>query len=143
MRRRAMGSVRRMLPALVTIALGAGLLAGAPLESGQPAASAAIFDAVKARDMVKVRALLETDAALVGATDDTSRTPLHWAARGTSHPVLALLVEKGARLDVVDRGGLAALHSLASRGDMLGTGAGDELRESAGPCNRIPLTGTS
>ena len=46
-------------------------------------------------DAAKVKALIEADPALVAAKDDTDRTPLHWAARGTNHAVLAVLVEKG------------------------------------------------
>jgi ankyrin repeat protein len=120
MTRREIGPVRVMLAAFVTTALGTGLLAGSRPEACQPAAINVLFDAVKTGDVTRVQALIESDPALVKATDATGRTPLHWAARGTSRPVLALLVEKGADVNALDRGGLAPIHSLAARGDTQG-----------------------
>lgn len=113
-------TLRGGLPLLLTAALGTALLSAASLQQGLSAGAAPIVDAVRAGDEAKVKALIEADPALVAARDETDRTPLHWAARGTSHAVLAVLVAKGADLNALDRGGLAPLHSLASRGDIAG-----------------------
>lgn len=120
MTRRTTTWLRGGLPLLLTAALGTALLTAASLQQGLSAGAAGIVDAVRAGDAAKVKALIEADPALVAAKDDTDRTPLHWAARGTSHAVLAVLVEKGADLNALDRGGIAPIHSLASRGDTAG-----------------------
>jgi hypothetical protein len=70
--------------ALVVVATGLTGLASAPPQNPQPAGDAAIFSAVKADDVAKVKTLVETEPGLVRTRDDTGRTPLHWAARGAS-----------------------------------------------------------
>jgi ankyrin repeat protein len=82
--------------------------------------AAEIHEAVKTGSLAGVRAAIEKDPAQVNAKDESGRTPLHWAARGTSNEVLAYLVEKGAVLDALDGTGTAPLHSLASRGNVEG-----------------------
>jgi len=74
-----------------------------------------IFDAVKADDLAKVRALVEADSQLVHAKDTDGRTGLHWACRGVHFEMLKYLVEKGAEVNAQDHDGTAPLHSLASR----------------------------
>jgi len=106
--------------ALVIVALGLTELASAPPQNPQPAGPSAIFSAVKADDVAKVKTLVDAEPGLVRARDDTGRTPLHWAARGGSVSMLALLVDKGAEVNAVDRGGSAPLHSLASAGNTEG-----------------------
>ncbi len=82
--------------------------------------AAGIHEAVKAGDLTAVRSLIDKDPGLVNARDETGRSPLHWAARGTDIEVLEYLVEKGADLNFPDNNGTAPLHSLASRGNAEG-----------------------
>ncbi|MBM3790141.1 MAG: hypothetical protein FJW35_07285 [Acidobacteria bacterium] len=74
-----------------------------------------IFDAVKANDPAKVKALVQADSQLVHAKDADGRTPLHRACEGVHFEVLRFLVEKGADVNAQDNVGTAPLHSLASR----------------------------
>ncbi|MGB2885066.1 MAG: ankyrin repeat domain-containing protein, partial [Dehalococcoidia bacterium] len=74
-----------------------------------------IFDAVKANDLAKVKALVEVNSQLVNTKDASGRTPLHWACRGVHYEVLKFLVEKGADINAKDNDGIAPLHSLTSR----------------------------
>jgi hypothetical protein len=106
--------------ALVIVALGLTELASAPPQNPQPAGPSAIFSAVKADDVAKVKTLVDAEPGLVRTRDDAGRTPLHWAVRGASVSMLALLVDKGAEVNAVDRGGSAPLHSLASAGNAEG-----------------------
>lgn len=102
-----------MRPVLTFLAL-ALLLAAAP------ASAADIHDAVKAGDAAAVRAIVEKDPARLNARDETGRTPLHWAALGTSAEILEYLVERGADLGAVDTNGQAAVHILARDGKLPG-----------------------
>ena len=104
--------------AVLVVMLGVAVAGHAGI--GRMAGPAEIHDAVKAGDVSKVKALLDADPALVRARDEVGRTPLHWAARGTSLPILTLVVEKGAEVNAVDNGGIAPLHSLASQGNLDG-----------------------
>jgi len=106
--------------ALMVVGLGLSALASAPPQSPQPGGDAAIFSAVKADDVAKVKTLVDAEPGLVGARDDTGRTPLHWAARGIGISMLALLIDRGADVNAVDRGGNAPIHSLASAGNTEG-----------------------
>jgi ankyrin repeat protein len=90
-------------------------LAGISLAAAIPAVE--IHEAVKTGNLAGVKSAIEKDPAQVNAKDETGRTPLHWAARGTNNEVLAYLVEKGADLNALDNNGTAPLHSLASRGN--------------------------
>ncbi len=74
-----------------------------------------IFDAVKANDAAKVKALVEANPRWVQAKDASGRTPLHWACLGVHYDVLKMLVEKGADINAQDNDGIAPLHSLASK----------------------------
>ncbi|MDH4271604.1 MAG: ankyrin repeat domain-containing protein, partial [Candidatus Aminicenantes bacterium] len=80
-----------------------------------------IFDAVKANDLAKVKALVEANPQLVNATDPDGRTPLHWACRGVHYELLKFLVEKGADVNAQDNDEIAPLHSLASKAHAEGT----------------------
>lgn len=59
-----------------------------------------IFDAVKANDVAKVKALVEKDASLVGLADVAGNTPLHLAAKTGSLEMIELLLLKGADINV-------------------------------------------
>jgi ankyrin repeat protein len=113
-----MNRARLLIPALLAMA-GFSVVVSA----------AEIHEAVKAGDLPRVRAVVAKDPAQLNAKDDGGRTPLHWAARGSSLEVLAYLVEKGADPNVKDNLGSAPLHSVASAGNtegvklLLSTGA--------------------
>ncbi len=104
--------------------------------------AAEIHEAVKAGNLAAVKAVLEKDPGQINAKDETGRTPLHWAARGTNNEVLTYLVDQGASLDVLDNNGTAPLHSLASRGNaegiraLLAKGADIEIQS---PDKNTPL----
>jgi ankyrin repeat protein len=80
-----------------------------------------IFDAVKANDLAKVKALVEANSQLVNAKDTDGRTPLHWACRGVHYELLKFFVEKGADVNAQDNDDIAPLHSLASKAHAEGT----------------------
>jgi len=75
-----------------------------------------IHEAARAGDLAKVKAIVEKEPGLVGAKDETGRTPLHWACRGVHVEVVKYLVERGADVNALDRSSIAPLHSIASRG---------------------------
>ncbi len=104
--------MRKTLLGIACLAVLAGLAASL--------SAAEIHEAVKAGNLAAVKALIEKDPGQIKAKDETGRTPLHWAARGTNNEILAYLVEKGAGLDALDDAGTAPLHSLASRGNVEG-----------------------
>jgi ankyrin repeat protein len=79
-----------------------------------------IHEAAGAGDLATVRALVAKSPDLANAKDESGRTPLHWAARGTNAELLAYLVEKGADVNALDNNGTAPLHSVASRGNVDG-----------------------
>ncbi len=97
-----------------------------------------IHDAAKAGDLAKVKAIIEREPGLIGAKDETGRTPLHWACRGVHVDVVKYLVERGADVNAQDRSSITPLHSVASRGHLeaarvlVGAGAGLEARTAAG-----------
>ncbi len=61
-----------------------------------------IFDAVKANDLAKVKALVEKDTSLVNLKDAAGNTPLHQAAITGSVPTVEYLLSKGAEIDSVN-----------------------------------------
>jgi ankyrin repeat protein len=58
-----------------------------------------IFDAVKADDLAKVKALVEKDASLVSSKDVAGNTPLHRAAIIGSTAMVEYLLSKGADIN--------------------------------------------
>lgn len=75
-----------------------------------------IIKAAKAGDIAAVRALLEADAALVGARDTDESTPLHCAAWKGHAEVAALLLDFGADVNAInanDHWGNTPLHAAA------------------------------
>lgn len=93
-----------------------------------PAPSQEIFEAVKADDLSKVRALVEADPLLLQARDENGLTPLHWACREVHEEVLTYLVARKADVNAKDAegntpliyaaqsGGLAAVRRLMDHG---------------------------
>ena len=57
--------------------------------------AAAMLQAVRDGDVSAVKRLLSEDPALVRATDDHLKTPLHWAAEHDHHDVAEMLISAG------------------------------------------------
>ena len=75
-----------------------------------------IIEASKAGDLAAVKSVLEGASHLVDTTDETGRTPLHWAARGVHVEVLSYLIDAGADVNSQDVNLVTPLHSICSRG---------------------------
>ncbi len=94
-----------------------------------------IFDAVKKNDTALVKSLLEKEASLANAKDESGRTPLHWAVR--SNPInielMKLLIDKGADVNAADSGKSIPLHRVAaSRVEVRGCKEAAELLIASG-----------
>ena len=83
-----------------------------------------IFTACAVKDTALIKQLLQQDATFVSATDETGKTPLHWActnrfANGTrdEQRVVALLVEHGAKMETLDAYGVSPLRQSLLYGD--------------------------
>jgi len=75
-----------------------------------------IIKAAKAGDVLKVKALLETDASMVEARDKDGSTPLHCACWKGHLEVAALLVHYGADVNAQNQNehwGTTPLHAAA------------------------------
>jgi ankyrin repeat protein len=77
-----------------------------------------IHEAAKSGDLAKIKALIEKTPGLIGAKDETGRTPLHWACRGVHIDAVKYLIERGADVNARDNNGIAPLHSVASKGHL-------------------------
>jgi ankyrin repeat protein len=88
-----------------TILIGCLLLAAAIHVNAQE-----IFEAVKANDLGKVKALLEKDASLLRVKDSNGSTPLHSASMTGAVAVAEILVSMGADINAQDGRGYTSLH---------------------------------
>jgi ankyrin repeat protein len=96
-----------------------GFLANMEEEPRDVSAGAhAIFDAVRAGDLARVRELLDGDPQLAHATDENNSTPLHHAAARGRAEVAALLLERGADIDAREEDGETPLHYAAWRSQL-------------------------
>ena len=90
------------------------------------------FDAVRAGDIDRVRAMLASDKSLARARDEHGATALHQAAFDGRRELMELLLEHGADINARDRrydatpGGWA-LHYLRERGGLLAIEIEDAL----------------
>ena len=75
-----------------------------------------IFNAVRADDLAKVKALVGKDLSLVGLKDANDNTPLHIAAEIGSTSSAEYLIAKGSRLDEKNKDGNNPLHVAALSG---------------------------
>jgi len=100
--------------------LSAGFLAGLAALAlfTAPAWPAEIHEAAKGGDLALVVNLLEKDPALINASDEAGRTPLHWACRGVHIEVVKFLAGRGADVNARDANGVSPLHSVSSRGNV-------------------------
>src|SRR5436190_23955214 len=98
----------RRIGGLILLALG---LAGA----APGAERATLADAVEQRDKARVHMLLKTGVDVNAAQSDGT-TALHWAAYHDDAETAALLVRAGARVNAVNRYGLAPLSVAGSGG---------------------------
>jgi uncharacterized protein len=73
------------------------------------AADLRLIDAVKARDLARVRTLL-TETVDVNARQGDGATALHWAVHRDEAAVVDLLIAAGAKADVSDDTGATPLH---------------------------------
>jgi len=103
----------------LTLALAVTLLRGqafgaAPSQTNQAGPPAAIHAAAQAGNLQALQALVEADAKLVGARDESGRTPLHVAAGGGRADVAAYLIARGAEVNAADNNSWTPLHSAAA-----------------------------
>ncbi len=120
---------------LGTLALAAGLASwqapGAPagfadrtgpyLGEKPPGLAPAVFEqdgtihgAARAGDLAAVRALIERDARLAGARDESGRTPLQVAAGSGRVDVASFLITRGADVTATDNNAWTPLHAAAA-----------------------------
>jgi ankyrin repeat protein len=78
--------------------------------------AAVMLHAVRDGDLSAVKRLLSEDPALVRATDDHLKTPLHWAAEHDHHEVATLLLYAGADVEATTSWGATPLDWAATMG---------------------------
>ena len=69
-----------------------------------------IHTAAKKGDVGQVKLLLSGNPALVRAPANDGKTPLHFAAAGTTMALATFILDKGADVKAVDANGLTPLH---------------------------------
>ncbi|MCK5850733.1 MAG: ankyrin repeat domain-containing protein [Kiritimatiellae bacterium] len=75
-----------------------------------------IHDAIEAQNIAKVRSLLASNKAMAAEPDKNGAMPLHLAARLNNAIILNLLVDAGARVDVLTANGRTALQVAVDNG---------------------------
>lgn len=76
-----------------------------------------IFDAVKNKDLGKVKSLLKKDASLVSLKDNSGNTPLHIAVINASVKIADYLLTKGADINAVNNQMNTPLHEAVNNGN--------------------------
>lgn len=71
---------------------------------------ALVLDAARRGDVSKVARLLRIQMNLISCADVDGKTPLHWAALGSSKDVVELLLANSAEVNAKDCNGDTALH---------------------------------
>ncbi len=94
-----------------------------------------IFEALRARRVAAVKALVEKSPGVVDSRDGDGLTPLHYAAREGDTEIISYLVDKGAKLELQTAQAKTPLH-LAAMNDreaaaamLLNKGAALEARD--------------
>jgi ankyrin repeat protein len=80
------------------------------LSAGNASALLEVHEAARAGDLHRVHELLAADPSLATVADERDCRPIHFAADGGHLPVLELLAEAGADLEVLDVDGDTPLH---------------------------------
>jgi len=77
---------------------------------GPPASRAQeIFEAIRAGDIVKVKALVEKDPRQIEARNARQSTPLQAAVDVNSEPIARYLIEKGSDIQALDGNQMSCL----------------------------------
>jgi ankyrin repeat protein len=76
-----------------------------------------IFEAVKAGNLLKVKALVETDPHLVNSVDSIRQTPFHLACNAFHPEIVKYFIENGADVNACDNNGLTPLDHAADKGN--------------------------
>jgi ankyrin repeat protein len=71
---------------------------------------AAVVEAIKARDLSQVRALLEKQPDLIRSGDERANQPLHWAVMTRQIALIDYLLEHGADINAKRPDGLRPIH---------------------------------
>ncbi len=71
---------------------------------------AVLAAAIKARDIVAVRALIEKQPELIHAADERGSQPIHWAVMTRQIGLIDYLLERGADINAVRPDGLRPIH---------------------------------
>jgi len=72
--------------------------------------AAALVEAIKAREMPRVRALLEKQPRLLNAADARGSQPIHWAVMTRQMELIDLLLERGADINAKRPDGTRPIH---------------------------------
>lgn len=75
-----------------------------------------IHDTVERGDIARVTAMLDADPTLVNAKNYMDKRPLHFAVTVMDDAAIALLLDRGADINAVDKTGLTPLHVAAILG---------------------------
>ncbi len=86
-----------------------------PAPTGIAASPAALFAAIRGKDIEAVKRLVAAGAD-VNAVEDLGYTPLHVAAAGGQTEIVKLLLQRGAAPAVFTADGITPLHSAAMTG---------------------------
>ena len=122
MLRAGRGNHAILVPALILAAVSASILANGPHPYYRQA-KADINMAIMARDADKVKNLIAGGADVNKCEDEGAKmAPLHFAVGMGAENIAALLIEKGARLDVRDAKGNTPLHYTVMGGNMAESG---------------------
>lgn len=119
---------------------GAVVLAALSILAAAKGRAEPLHDAAKAGDLAEIARLLDGGAEIDAA--DAFGAPLHWAILNRRDEAAVLLIERGARLDVLSDALGSPLHAAAQRGLpaqarlLLENGAAADVRDKDG---RTPL----
>ncbi len=72
--------------------------------------AAAVAEAIKARDVARVRALLEQQPELIHAADERGNQPIHWAVMTRQIGLIDYLLQRGADINAARPDGLRPIH---------------------------------
>lgn len=103
-----------------------------------PAVAGAVFEAARAGDTGKIKAVLKAHPGAARARNKAGETPLHVAAQGGHAAAALALIRSGALIEARDKWGHTPLHRAALSGlvsigaTLLAQGAGVDPRDKSG-----------